>query len=92
MNKTVEANPRLAINGKLAVRCPFHKEKSPSCMVDLHLWNFICFGCGAMGKATCKDKHLYDAGGQSTITIEMHPDANPTPPTTAPQLPLAPSR
>ncbi len=29
--------------------CPFHSEKSPSCMVYLESNSFYCFGCGAGG-------------------------------------------
>jgi hypothetical protein len=35
---------------RVAVRCPFHDEKTPSCTIDLADRTFVCFGCGAHGK------------------------------------------
>ena len=32
------------------VPCPFHKEKDPSCGVDLELDTFYCFGCEKSGR------------------------------------------
>ena len=29
--------------------CPFHSERTPSCMVYTDTENFYCFGCGAGG-------------------------------------------
>ena len=34
------------------IPCPFHKEKTPSCYVELRKKTFRCFGCGAAGKVT----------------------------------------
>lgn len=33
----------------LAVCCPFHQEKTPSCCLDHKKMTFHCFGCGAQG-------------------------------------------
>lgn len=38
--------------GDVYLLCPFHKEKTPSCVVFAKTpWKFHCFGCG-------KDRHL----------------------------------
>lgn len=41
----------LSIEGKrkISVRCPFHQENTPSCIIDPYLGIFQCFGCGAKG-------------------------------------------
>lgn len=30
------------------IRCPFHAEQTPSCVVDAE--RYYCFGCGATGR------------------------------------------
>ncbi len=35
--------------GKVAINCPFHDEKNPSCVYDTKNDTFHCFGCGANG-------------------------------------------
>ncbi len=34
---------------RIAVRCPFHQENTPSCTIDFRKATFQCFGCGAKG-------------------------------------------
>lgn len=31
--------------------CPFHKDRTPSCVVDIKRGTFHCFGCGKAGSA-----------------------------------------
>ena len=50
--KKSEWNPQgLTIEGKrrISVLCPFHKENTPSCIIDPNRATFQCFGCGAKG-------------------------------------------
>jgi hypothetical protein len=35
---------------KMAMHCPFHKEKTPSMMVNNFTRTFHCLSCGAAGK------------------------------------------
>lgn len=46
----VYAKPVGQVNFML--RCPFHTERSPSCVVFPRKRCFSCFGCGATGLAT----------------------------------------
>ena len=32
------------------VLCPFHEEKTPSCVIDLNKKTYHCMGCGKKGK------------------------------------------
>lgn len=43
----VQMHPKYERVGK--VRCPFHEEVTPSCVVDLRKRTFYCFGCEAEG-------------------------------------------
>jgi len=29
--------------------CPYHEEKTPSLVIDVEVWTYYCFGCGAKG-------------------------------------------
>lgn len=40
-----EANQR----GKAVVLCPFHREHTPSCMIDYQRMLWVCLGCGLGG-------------------------------------------
>lgn len=35
--------------GKWKVSCPFHRESTPSCVINDSFQNYRCFGCGANG-------------------------------------------
>lgn len=35
--------------GKGIIQCPFHKEKTPSCLLDFNHTTFQCFSCEAKG-------------------------------------------
>jgi hypothetical protein len=35
---------------KITIKCPFHEENTPSCVIDLDRNMFHCFGCGKEGK------------------------------------------
>ena len=35
---------------KLAIRCPFHNERTPSMVIELKSLRYHCFGCGADGE------------------------------------------
>ena len=37
---------------KKLILCPFHDEKTPSCVVDLVRGRYHCLGCGRVGPAT----------------------------------------
>jgi len=43
---------------KLAIVCPFHKEKIGSLVVDLKERKFHCFGCGKHGTLEDLNKEL----------------------------------
>jgi DNA primase len=34
------------ITKKTVIICPFHEEKTPSCVIDCHKKRVPCFGCG----------------------------------------------
>lgn len=38
--------------GKGTITCPFHKEETPSCLLDMGKKEFHCLGCGKKGKFT----------------------------------------
>jgi hypothetical protein len=40
----------------VAIRCPFHMEQSPSCIVNDE--SYQCFGCDAKGTRESLDAHL----------------------------------
>ena len=35
---------------KSLILCPFHKEETPSCMIDVVMKEYYCFSCGAKGE------------------------------------------
>ena len=38
------------MRGDIYMLCPFHKERTPSCVVNTRKYkNFICYGCGQRG-------------------------------------------
>ena len=37
-------------NGIYMVLCPYHKEKTPSCIINTKTMIFHCFGCGKRGE------------------------------------------
>jgi hypothetical protein len=51
--KFIELDGKELGNGKgdVVVLCPFHTEKTPSCVVSLTRNVFVCLSCGASGKA-----------------------------------------
>ena len=69
MKATLEINQKTAINGKISVLCPYHKEKTPSCVIDLVRNKFHCLGCGAEGLTTTHDEN----GHSNTVSVELHP-------------------
>lgn len=36
--------------GKGVILCPFHKEETPSCLLDMENKRFHCLSCGQKGK------------------------------------------
>lgn len=73
------------VNRNGMMRCPFHKDKTPSMKVDQ---NFICFGCQEKGDvidfaAKLFDLPPYEAAGKLiadmglTVTAESRPDVQP---------------
>lgn len=36
---------------KVAMLCPYHDEKTPSCLIDPDTGEFSCMGCGAKGQS-----------------------------------------
>ena len=59
--------------------CPFHREKTPSCMFDSE-GRYHCFGCGANGDSIDLFGHLY---GVDRITAARELAGNRTIPRTA---------
>jgi hypothetical protein len=47
------------INDKWTVVCPFHGERTPSCVIDTVAKQFHCFGCGRTGSA------WFNGGGEN---------------------------
>ena len=51
---------------RIAVKCEFHEEKTPSCILDFETGRFYCFSCVAEGffEITYKtaEETLKDAG------------------------------
>lgn len=45
---------------RYAILCPFHKENTPSCTIDIKSNTFHCFGCGANGKIKLLSENNYD--------------------------------
>lgn len=37
------------MNNKEAILCPFHQEKTPSCVIDHSAGTFFCFSCAKTG-------------------------------------------
>ena len=37
------------MGGKIVTKCPYHKEETPSFVVDTKKKTFHCFGCGKEG-------------------------------------------
>lgn len=48
-----EGEPAVLVNvpGNRMILCPYHDEKTPSCVVDLKEGRFVCFGCRSKGSA-----------------------------------------
>lgn len=36
-------------NKKTAIKCPFHKEETASCVINHEKGTYYCFGCGKSG-------------------------------------------
>lgn len=45
------------ISRKVSVPCPWHEEKSPSCVIDIDTMKYHCFGCGKEGDWKWQDTH-----------------------------------
>ncbi len=58
MKYTVEVG--FKTNGKAAVVCPYHQEKTPSCAIDIARKTFHCFGCGAEGTARANENGTWE--------------------------------
>jgi DNA primase len=48
MNIPKEYGPR-EVNGMINLRCPWHEERTPSCVINTKKEFFHCFGCGKHG-------------------------------------------
>ena len=42
-------------NNIVKLLCPFHTEKTPSCIIDYRTLRFHCFGCGVTGNVEYTD-------------------------------------
>lgn len=40
--------------GRATIVCPFHKEETPSCLLDFDDHSLYCLGCGKKGKFEIK--------------------------------------
>lgn len=40
---------RSYVHGRVRIRCPWHDERTPSCLVDEARGAYHCFGCGRYG-------------------------------------------
>ena len=41
---------RYRMHSQTMILCPFHREKTPSCCVNVGSGRFYCFGCGRTGE------------------------------------------
>ena len=53
--------------GKAKMRCAFHDEKTPSCLLDLSDNHFHCFGCDAHGDVFALVGHLRNCSYPETL-------------------------
>jgi len=65
--------------GDFYLLCPFHSEKTPSCLVNTRKYkNFICYGCGRCGgmreltKKLGVDRRYFDGMIAQKYALENH--------------------
>ena len=86
--------------GRVFCLCPFHSEKTPSCLIDEKQGRYYCFGCGAKGNAVSFLMHVKRIGYREAVAElatragipppAVTPRPSPPPPPSPPSFPDAP--
>lgn len=57
--------PKSNKNGRAVVLCPFHIERTPSCVIDYKRLQFICLSCHRAGPVKYVNSH-----GQEVLILD----------------------